>query len=124
MSEIESLVSTALIRLAVAVDVITACLIAFAVVEAAVRTMRLSLAAFSGTGGGQEAIRLRLGKWLALALEFALASDLVRTAVAPTWDEIGKLAAIVVLRTALNYFLEREFERSAEMRAEPVRAVA
>lgn len=53
-------------------------------------------------------IRLQLGRWLSLALEFELAADILRTAIAPTWDEIGKLAAIVVLRTLLNYFLERE----------------
>jgi uncharacterized membrane protein len=55
--------------------------------------------------------RLRLGRWLALALELTLAADILRTAVAPTWDEIGKLAAIATLRTALNYFLEREIRQ-------------
>jgi uncharacterized membrane protein len=54
--------------------------------------------------------RITLGQWLALALELALAADIVRSVVAPTWDEIGKLAAIATLRTVLNYFLEREIE--------------
>ena len=54
-------------------------------------------------------IRLQLGKTLALALEFLLAADVLRTAVAPNWDDIGKLAAIAALRTTLNYFLEKEF---------------
>ena len=62
----------------------------------------------------RENIRLTLGRWLALALEFQLAADILKTAVAPTWDDIGKVAAIIVLRTLLNFFLEREiatFER-------------
>ena len=62
----------------------------------------------------RENIRLKLGRWLALALEFQLAADILKTAVAPTWDDIGKVAAIIVLRTMLNFFLEREialFER-------------
>lgn len=59
-------------------------------------------------------IRLSLGRWLALALEFELAADILRTAVAPTWTEIGQLAAIIVLRTALNYFLQREIDQAAE----------
>ena len=59
-----------------------------------------------------------------LALEFALASDLIRTAVAPSWDDIGKLAAIMALRTALNYFLEREFEHAARPPLESMRAAA
>jgi uncharacterized membrane protein len=61
-----------------------------------------------GTGASLSEIRVVLGRWLALALEFALAADILRTVMVPTWDEIGKLAAIVILRTALNYFLGRE----------------
>jgi uncharacterized membrane protein len=55
-------------------------------------------------------LRLELGKTLAIALEFLLAADILRTAVAPTWADIGKLASIAVLRTLLNYFLDRELE--------------
>ena len=58
-----------------------------------------------------ERIRLGVGRSLALALEFLLAADIVRTAVAPTWEEIGRLAAIAANRTALNFFLEREITR-------------
>jgi uncharacterized membrane protein len=54
-------------------------------------------------------IRLGLGMFLALGLEFLLAADILRTAVAPTWEEIGQLAAIAAIRTGLNYFLGREF---------------
>jgi len=60
----------------------------------------------------KERVRLRLGRWLAVALEFELAADVLRTAVAPTWDEIGQLAAIVVLRTLLNYFLQKEIDKA------------
>ena len=57
-----------------------------------------------------EDLRLDLGRSLALALEFLLGADILRTAVEPTWDEIARLAAIAAIRTALNYFLERELE--------------
>ena len=56
------------------------------------------------------AIRLDLGRFLALGLEFQLASDLLRTAVAPSFAEIGKLAAVAAIRTALNFFLSREIK--------------
>ncbi len=69
----------------------------------------------------KEEVRLRLGRWLAVALEFELAADILRTAVAPTWDEIGQLAAIVVLRTVLNYFLQQEIDK-AEARREMTHA--
>lgn len=59
-------------------------------------------------------IRLSLGRSFAIALELLLGADILKTAIAPTWDEIGQLAAIAALRTALNYFLERELQRSKE----------
>lgn len=58
-------------------------------------------------------VRLTLGRWLGVALEFELAADILRTAVAPTWNEIGQLAAIAALRTALNFFLGKEIEKEA-----------
>lgn len=62
-------------------------------------------------------IWLRFATWILLALEFALAADIVRTAVAPTWDDITKLAVIAAIRTMLNYFLAKdiaEFDRFRE----------
>lgn len=59
-----------------------------------------------------ETIRIQLARWLALGLEFELAADILRTAAIPTWNEIGQLAAIVVLRTVLNYFIDLEIERA------------
>lgn len=64
-------------------------------------------------------IRARFGSSLAIVLELLLAADILQTAVAPTWDEIGKLAAIAAIRTALNYFLEREL-REIEKRVSEV----
>ena len=63
-----------------------------------------------------EAIRLRLGRILALGLEFTVASDILRTAVAPTRQEILNLGAIVLLRTLLNYFLEHEIQQAESKR--------
>lgn len=56
-------------------------------------------------------VRLRLGRYLTLGLEFQLASDILSTAIAPTFAEIGKLAAIAAIRTVLNYFLSKEIEK-------------
>jgi uncharacterized membrane protein len=55
-------------------------------------------------------LRVKFGSALALSLELMLAADILITAVAPTWDDIGKLAAIAAIRTALNYFLEKELK--------------
>jgi uncharacterized membrane protein len=62
---------------------------------------------------GTENIRLELGRWLALSLEFELGADILRTAISPTWSEIGQLAAIAIIRTALNYFLQQEIDHAS-----------
>ncbi|MEY2233443.1 DUF1622 domain-containing protein [Streptomyces virginiae] len=60
-------------------------------------------------------MRLSLGRFLVLGLEFQLAGDVLRTAVAPSFTEIGQLAAIAAIRTILNFFLTWEI---AQERAE------
>lgn len=54
------------------------------------------------------AARLSLARYLALALEFQLAADVIETSIVPDWTTIGRLAAIGAIRTALNYFLARD----------------
>jgi uncharacterized membrane protein len=54
---------------------------------------------------------MRFGVWLLLGLEFELAADIVRTAIAPTWNDIGQLASIAVIRTFLNFFLASDIEK-------------
>lgn len=60
------------------------------------------------------AIRLGFARYLALALEFQLGADVLSTAIAPTWSAVGRLAAIAIIRTALNYFLMREIEEESK----------
>ena len=64
----------------------------------------------------KEGIRVQFGSSVAVALELMLGADVLATAVAPSWNDIGKLAAIAIIRTALNYFLERELRHIREVR--------
>ena len=97
--------------LAAGVEIAAAVVIGLAALEAVVRALPLFLRRGEMLQDTKVDIRLALGRWLALGLEFALAADILRTAIAPSWREIGQLAAIAVLRTALNFFLEREIAR-------------
>ena len=54
------------------------------------------------------ASRLELGYTLSLGLSFLIGASILKSSIAPTWDDIGKLAAIIGIRTVLNYFLGRE----------------
>lgn len=60
----------------------------------------------------KEEIRIQFGSTVAVSLELLLGADVLATAVAPSWSDIGKLAAIAAIRTALNYFLERELRNT------------
>lgn len=115
---VEELLKFITLGFASAAEAAAALVIAFAVLEALLGSVFLFLPArFRASGrhhlAEKEDVRLRLGRWLAVALEFLLAADILRTAVAPSWDEIGKLAAIAALRTLLNYFLQKEIDRAA-----------
>ncbi len=65
---------------------------------------------------GRKEIWVRFAVWLLLALEFELAADVLQTAISPTWDDVGKLAAIAAIRTVLNFFLEKDIEKFASER--------
>ncbi len=70
-------------------------------------------------------VRLSFGRALVLGLEFQLAADILGTAVSPSWDHLGKLGAIAVIRTFLNFFLTRELkEEEQELQAAAVRSQA
>jgi len=93
------------------VDACTGAVVALGVLAALAEVLRHGLSRRLAYEDAMRQIRLTLARWLALALELALAADVLRSVVAPSWDDIGKLAAIAGLRTALNYFLEKELER-------------
>jgi uncharacterized membrane protein len=65
----------------------------------------------------KEEIRVHFGSSVAVALELLLGADVLATAVAPSWDDIGKLAAIAILRTGLNYFLGKELKEIKHLEA-------
>jgi len=103
--------------LAAGAEIAAALVIGVAVLQAVAGYARRLFARADSHMDAVEPIRLRLGRMLALGLEFTVASDILRTAVAPTRQDILNLAAIVLLRTLLNYFLEREIRQGEQTRA-------
>ena len=114
----EEIVINAVLWLKLAVEAGGACVIGIGMLAAGAEFVR---AYSSPVIRDYNDVRLTLARYLALALEFQLGADILSTAVAPSWDMIGKLGAIAVLRTALNYFLMREMEQEGKRAAaEPV----
>lgn len=108
MTHIEEQIPTAVEWLRLLVETLGALVIAVGVVLAVIGLVRHML---TRRDGNFNPIRLAFARYLTLALELQLAADILSTSVAPTWDQIGKLAAIAVIRTALNYFLSKEIEK-------------
>jgi uncharacterized membrane protein len=115
MTELEEFVKIFTLSLGSLVEGIAAVVVGSGIIKA----VYFYLKSLTSVSSGEINVRLALGKTLAIALEFLLSADILRTAVAPTWSDIGKLAAIAALRTLLNYFLDRELEtglRHAELK--------
>jgi uncharacterized membrane protein len=105
--EIEAQVRVAVEWLRLLVEALGAFVIALGIAIVVVGLVRHALHERTGSF---TPIRLAFARYLTLALELQLAADVLSTSVAPTWDRIGKLAAIAVIRTALNYFLGKELK--------------
>lgn len=105
------------------IDAIALVIVVIAAIEAAFGGIRLMFG--EPDGHEKRAVWLRFGRWLVAALTFQLAADIIETSIAPTWDDVGRLAVIAIIRTLLNYFLEkdigemRERERKSERPAIP-----
>ncbi len=97
----------------IAIDILALVLVIIGTIEAFIGALRLVI---SGPAGPERReIWLRYARWLVAALTFQLAADIVETSTTADWDTVGRLAAIAVVRTFLNYFLERDLADVREL---------
>src|SRR5262245_9552706 len=89
----------------VVIDALALVVILFGTAEVVINMFRFG--AHSSEIGARQ-IWLRYGRWLVAALTFQLAADIIETSITTSWEAIGRIAAIAVIRTFLNYFLERD----------------
>jgi len=95
----------------------------FCVIMGLVKTIQLVLSynrSHQGRRPPFNEVRLRFGRWLALALEFQLGADILATTIAPTLEQLVQLALIAIIRTFLNYFLGKEMETEMELEKERI----
>jgi len=112
----EEVITSLVLWLQLAIEIVGALLIG---IGAVITSMRLARVLWHQRIEDYRRVRLAFARLLALALEFQLAADIVGTAIAPSWTQIGKLAAIAVIRTGLNYFLTREINEGRELTKAP-----
>jgi uncharacterized membrane protein len=93
------------------VDVAAVLVVAFGALEAFFKLLWVVIKP-GATHGERKAIWRGFGVWLLLGLEFELAADIIGSVIVPSWKDLGILGAIAVIRTFLNYFLEKDLEKA------------
>ncbi len=58
-------------------------------------------------GSAFQSSRVAMGSSFSLGLSFLIGASILKTTIAPTWNDIAQLAAIICLRTAINFLLLR-----------------
>jgi hypothetical protein len=85
--------------------------------------VRSSTQPASASGHERRDVCLRYARWLVAGLTSQLAADIIETSITTSWEALGRLAAIAVIRTFLNFFLERDLAEVRERQHEPGRAL-
>ena len=102
------------------IDGMALIIIAYATLQAFVGAVPLMVS--PTTGQDRREIWLRYARWLVAGLTFQLAADIIETSITTSWDAVGRIAAVAVIRTFLNYFLERDLAEARERQRERVEA--
>src|SRR5687768_3093075 len=102
---------------AIIIDALALIVIVIGTIEAVVEGLRLI---FSGSSDREKReLWLRYARWLVAGVTFQLAADIIETSISTSWETIGRLAAIAVIRTFLNFFLERDLADVRERQHQP-----
>lgn len=104
----------------VLIDILALIIILIGTAEAFFAGLRVML--FSPTGHERRDVWLRYARWLVAGLTFQLAADIIETSVTEDWQSVGRIAVIAVIRTFLNYFLDRDVEEIRQRERETSRA--
>lgn len=97
----------------IAIEAMAILVVTFASLGAFVRVVRIAIGAASEAYGHET--YLRYLRWLIGGLTFLLAADIVHTSIAPTWEELGQIGAIAVIRTFLSFFAARDVREATEL---------
>jgi uncharacterized membrane protein len=90
----------------VIIDALALVIIVIGTIEAFINGLRLMFRV--STGRQQRSVWLNYSRWLVAGLTFQLAADIIETSITTEWEAIGRIATVAVIRTFLNYFLERD----------------
>lgn len=102
------------------IDLLALVVILFGSLEAFIKSVRATVSPV--TGLERRDVWLRFARWLVAGLTFQLAADIIESSITTSWESVGRLGAIAVIRTFLNYFLERDVVETREVQHAAERA--
>jgi uncharacterized membrane protein len=114
---VEELLTIVATEVALALEAVAVVVVAFGALHALLAVLKVLVRGPRAIHWGRR-IWAGFGSSLLGALQFALAADIVRSTIAPTWQQIGELAAIAAIRTFLSYFLERDLMEVQRLEAD------
>ena len=103
----EALVKEIAGHISLAIEAVAIVVIAVGTIEAVVKAVPLIFGRARPAEGRE--IWMRYARWLIAGLTFQLAADIIETSITTDWEAIARVGAIAVIRTFLNYFLEKDF---------------
>ncbi len=103
----------------VLIDIFALIIVLIGTIEAFFGGLRTML--LSPTGHERRDIWLRYARWLVAGLTFQLAADIIETSITTEWEAVGRIAVIAVIRTFLNYFLDRDLDEVRKRQRETMK---
>jgi uncharacterized membrane protein len=109
----ESIVQEVALYVSLSIELIAIAVIAIGAVVSVLGIVRLNMRPETITA--EREVWMKFARWLVAGMTFQLAADIVSTSVAPSWDQVGHVAAIAGIRTFLSFFLDREMEDKTKL---------
>ncbi|TPM95241.1 DUF1622 domain-containing protein [Mesorhizobium sp. B2-1-3A] len=100
------------------IDLLALIIIATGTIQAFINSIRVALS-HPENDRAARSVWMHYSRWLIAGLTFQLAADIIETSTTPSWDDIGRIGAIAVIRTFLNFFLERDQREIRELQNDP-----
>lgn len=115
MEIVEAIVTDATALAVLFIEAVVLAVITGATLLAAGRVLRLMAVPASARMERSRRIWLDYARWLVAGLTLQIGADILESSIAPTWHAIAQLGAIALIRTFLNYFLERDIREVSEL---------
>ena len=117
MESVKALFTIASENAIIVIDALALVIIVFGALEAFIKTIRGMFTPLPGHE--RRDVWLRFARWLVAGLTFQLAADIIESSITTSWESVARLGAVAVIRTFLNYFLERDVAETRERQHQP-----